>query len=160
MELLFAALIVIGIIAFIAYPLFTVAPDEIDEEPNALDGLAAQRDSAYDSIRDLDFDFQLGKLSPSDHAALRDKYTSRAATALQQIDALGGNGADAHIEEEVARLRAVKHAAPSADDALEREVARLRAHKGAPAGLRCANCGTPYRVGETFCAKCGNKLTT
>ncbi len=161
MELILAAIIVIGIIAFIAYPLFTASPEEFAEEPNALDGLAAQRDSAYDAIRDLDFDFQLGKLSPSDHAALREKYTGRAATALQQIDALGGNGADAHIEEAVAQLRAAKHATPPADDALEREVARLRAIKGsAPAGLRCANCGTPYRAGEIFCTKCGNKLTT
>ncbi len=160
MELILAALIVIGIIAFIAYPLFTASPDESAEEPNALDGLAAQRDSAYDAIRDLDFDFQLGKLSPSDHAALREKYTGRAATALRQIDALDENGADAPIEEAVAQLRAAKLAAPPADDALEREVARLRASKAAPAGLRCANCGTPYLAGAAFCAKCGNKLTT
>ena len=160
MEIVLAAIIVGGIIAFIAYPLFTGSRDEPPEAPDELDGLIAQRDAAYDAIRDLDFDFQLGKLSQSDYAELREKYKARAATALQQIDALGGNGPGAHIEEEVAQLRAAKRAAPPADDAIEREVARLRAGKSAPSNLRCSNCGTPYRAGDAFCAKCGNKLST
>lgn len=159
MELILAAIIVIGIIAFIAYPLFTPAREEMEETPGALDGLAAQRDSAYDAIRDLDFDFQMGKLSQVDYAALREKYKSRAALALQQIDALGGNGTGKKIEEQVAQLRAAKcAAAPSADDDVEREIARLRAGKGAASELRCGNCGTPYKIGDTFCAKCGNRL--
>lgn len=158
MELVLAAIIVIGIIAFIAYPLFTAPPEEIGEASDALDGLSAQRDSAYDAIRDLDFDFQLGKLSQSDYAALRERYKTRAALALQQIDALDGNGNGAKVEDPAAPLRAVQPAAPSADDAVEREIARLRASKSAAAGLRCAKCGAPYRAGDAFCAKCGSPL--
>jgi zinc-ribbon domain len=158
LEIVLAAIIVGGIIAFIAYPLFTAPREEITEAPSELDGIVAQRDAAYDAIRDLDFDFQLGKLSQSDYVALREKYKGRAATALQQIDALGGNGA--HIEEEVAQLRAAKHAAPPVDDIIEREVARLRADKSAPSSLNCPNCGTPYHAGDTFCVKCGRKLST
>lgn len=158
LELILAAIIVIGMIAFIAYPLFTAPREETTESPSALDGLVAQRDAAYDAIRDLDFDFQMGKLSQSDYAALREKYKARAALALQQIDALGGNGAGAKIEQEVAELRAAKRVGVPADDEIEREVARLRAGKGAAANLRCGNCGTPYRAGDAFCAKCGNKL--
>jgi len=158
LELILAALIVIGIIAFIAYPLFTAPRDEIAEAPGALDGLAAQRDSAYDAIRDLDFDFQMGKLSQADYTALREKSKARAALALQQIDALGDNGAGVNIEEQVAQLRAAKRAAPPAEDETEREIARLRAGKGAASVLRCGNCGTPHRAGDAFCAKCGKKL--
>lgn len=158
MEFVLAAIIVIGIIAFIAYPLFTTPRAETAETPDALDGLVAQRDAAYDAIRDLDFDFQLGKLSQSDYAALREKYKTRAALALQQIDALGGNGAGKQIEKQVAQLRAAKHAAPPADDEIEREIAHLRAGKGAALDLRCRNCGAPHRAGDAFCAKCGNKL--
>ncbi len=156
MEIVLAAIIVGGIIAFIAYPLFTAPSDETTEAPSELDGIVAQRDAAYDAIRDLDFDFQLGKLSQSDYVALREKYKGRAATALQQIDALGGDGA--HIEEEVAQLRAAKHAAPLMDDDIEREVARLRGERNTLAQLHCSNCGTPYHSGDAFCAKCGIKL--
>jgi hypothetical protein len=158
LELILAAIIVIGIFVFIAYPLFTVPHAETGETPGALDGLVAQRDSAYDAIRDLDFDFQMGKLSQSDYAAMREKYKTRAALALQQIDALDGNGAGKKIEEQVAQLRAAKRATPPVDDAIEREVARLRASKS-KSDLRCGNCGTPYHIGDAFCAQCGNRLT-
>ncbi len=128
------------------------------EAPGALDGLTAQRDSAYDAIRDLDFDFQMGKLSQTDYTALREKSKTRAALALQQIDALGENGGGVNIEEQVVPLRATKRAAPPADDEIEREIARLRAGRGAASVLRCGNCGTSYHAGDEFCAKCGKKL--
>ncbi len=159
MEIVLAAILVGGMIAFIAYPLFTASREEALETPDELDVLVAQRDAAYDAIRDLDFDFQLGKLSPGDYAELREKYKARAAAALEQIDALGGNGAGVHIEEEVAQLRVAKRAAPP-DDAIEREIARLRAGKSAASSRRCPDCGTPYHPGDTFCAKCGKKLST
>jgi hypothetical protein len=160
LEFILAAIIVLGILAFIAYPLFSAARVEMAETPEALDGLLSQRDAEYDAIRDLDFDFQMGKLSQSDYATMREKYKARAAVALQQIDAIGGNGAGTPVEEQVAQLRATKRAAPPADDAIEREIARLRAGKSTASDLRCATCGTPYHAGDTFCAKCGNRLTT
>ena len=158
MEFILAAIIVLGILAFIAYPLFSAAREDIFETPSALDGLLSQRDAEYDALRDLDFDFQMGKLSQSDYTSLREKYKARAAVALQQIDAIGGNGDGAEVEEQVAQLRAAKRTALP-DDAIEREVARLRASKDATSNLRCAKCGTPYRAGDAFCAKCGKKLS-
>ncbi len=160
MEFILAAIIVLGILAFIAYPLFTAPREELAETPDALDSLLSQRDAEYDAIRDLDFDFQMGKLSQNDYATMREKYKGRAAVALQQIDAIGGNGAGTPVEEQVAQLRATRHAAPPADDAIEREIARMRAGKSTASDLRCANCGTPYHAGDEFCAKCGIRLTT
>jgi hypothetical protein len=159
LEFILAAIIVLGILAFIAYPLFSAAREDMTETSGALDGLLSQRDAEYDALRDLDFDFQMGKLSLSDYTSLREKYMARAAVALQQIDAIGSNGDGARIEEQVAQLRSTKRAAPPTDDAIEREVARLRASKDATSNLRCAKCGTPYRAGDAFCAKCGKKLT-
>ena len=176
MELILIGIVVIVVVAFIAYPLFTATHAEMEIPSSELDTLIAQRESAYDALRDLDFDFQLGKLSQSDYAALRDKYRARAAAALQQIDATGKtNGADvdadAKIEDQVARLR---RAAPP-EDAIEREVAKLRA-KRKPADaiedevarMRAArksavaaeNQVAPASVvtssnQDAFCAKCG-----
>ena len=154
MEIILIALLLIGILAFVAYPLFNTSRGKIAGETNALDTLVAQRDSTYDAIRDLDFDFQLGKLSQDDYAALRDKYKARAAQVLQQIDALGnGNGADAdsQIEAQVAQLRRAK------TDFVEEEIARVRAARKADGGF-CGKCGTPHQAGDQFCSKCGNKL--
>ncbi len=154
MEFIVIAILLIAVVAFVAYPLFTAQRGNKIETPNALDTLIAQRDSAYDAIRDLDFDFQMGKLSQSDYAAMREKYKARAALALQQIDALGGGDskADKQIEAQVAKLRRTK------TDSLEAEIAQLRTAR-ASAQLKCSKCGTRYQPGDQFCAKCGNRLT-
>lgn len=134
MELVLIAILIIAVLAFIASPLrkstvtlpLPSTREEQSQPSNALETLIAQRDSTYAAIRDLDFDFQLGKLSPGDYQTLRERYKARAASLLQQIDAVDGKGdasADARIEDQVAQLRAAKI---SNEDALEREVARLR----------------------------------
>ena len=163
MELFLAVIIVLGVLAFIAYPLFKPSPEEESETPVALDGLLSQRDAAYDAIRDLDFDFQMGKLSQSDYTTMRERYKGRAAVALEQIDETNRASADAggltdEQEEQIAKLRAAKRAAPAADDPIEREIARVRASKTSTAGVRCAKCGTPYHAGDIYCNKCGNRL--
>lgn len=171
MEYIVIALLVVLVLAFIAYPLFGTPARESRTAANAaepaLDGLLAQRDSAYDAIRDLDLDHQMGKLSRADYELLRDKYKARAAAILQQIDQIAGTAdAEARIEEEVARLRTHRAQTPGdgaargdkgTSDAIEQEVLRLRARRAAPA-VRCSNCGTPARPGDQFCAKCGNRL--
>ncbi len=170
MELVLIALLVVVVIAFIAYPLLAPPQEERAPAPaGKLDGLFAQRDAMYDALRDLDFDFQLGKLSPSDYQTLREQYKARAALVLQQIDAAGvGNGkhhpaedhsgpdgVSAQIEAQVASLRRSK---PAPADAIEQEVKQLR-RRGARSGSRCSKCGTPYQTGDRFCAKCGTQLT-
>ena len=178
MEFIVIALLVVIVIGFIAYPLFSGSAEKTAPTANALDSLIAQRDSAYDAIRDLDFDFQMGKLSQEDYAKLRDKYKVRAAEVLKEIDQAGGiPDVDASIEEQVARLRRRNAApAPNGDvieaevarlrrressangDAIEDEVARLRARRQPAAKKSCPKCGTPARPDDRFCAKCGNRL--
>ncbi|MCL4489159.1 MAG: zinc ribbon domain-containing protein [Chloroflexi bacterium] len=199
MEFLVIAIMVVIVLAFIAYPLFTSpreqtspgmrrrgpaagtgTPDpssSAEASADSLDALIAQRNALYDAIRDLDFDFQLGKLSQSDYQLLRDQYMARAATLLQQMDAaearVDTNGAGAEIEQEVARLRAHQPAGEDAvedqvarlrrsrahgGDAIEAQVARLRGTLGGGGKRRCSKCGQSYTAGDRFCAKCGNKL--
>ncbi len=88
MEYLILSLVLAAVFAYIAYPVLKPPPAE-SSEPNALDALVAQRDSAYQAIRDLDFDFQLGKLSVEDYRTLRERHKAHAVSVLQQIDALG-----------------------------------------------------------------------
>ncbi len=184
MEIILIAVLVIGVIAFIAYPLFSTSRAGISDAPNALETLVAQRDSTYDAIRDLDFDFQMGKLSQADYESLRDRSKVRAAQILKQIDELSGNGnhaeAEAQIEAQVAQLRKAKTDDIEAQVAqlrakrsgIEAEVAQLRRAKtdnteaevanvraASKSGeMRCGKCGTSYQPGDQFCARCGNKL--
>ena len=157
MELVISVLIAGAIITFIALPLFASSRAQDENEPTALETLMSQRDAAYDAMRDLDFDFQTGKLSDVDYNALRDKAKSRAAVVLQQLDAVQVQ--DHQLEQEIMQRRAAKPTVASApaDDAIEQEIAKRRG-KSATANMACKNCGTPYKSGDQFCAKCGNKL--
>ena len=177
MELILVAILIVGIIAFVAYPLFGTSSARLGGTSTPLDTLIAQRESTYDAIRDLDFDFQMGKLSQADYAGLRDKYKTRAAQILQQIDGLGGVNlgadTDAQIEAQVARLRQTRAERGSdADgqieaqieqlrhaktDPVENEIARVRASRKS-ANQFCAKCGTPRRADDKFCSKCGNRF--
>lgn len=48
-----------------------------------------EKDLAYAAIKEADFDFQMGKLSVEDHAALRAKYEARALAALDALERRG-----------------------------------------------------------------------
>ncbi len=184
MELVFISGVLLVTLAFLAYPFFKPTP-KARQMDAARETLTAERDAAYAALRDLDFDFQLGKLSESDHNARRARYKAHAAAILQQFDALPAPNtasvpgeptpppqreeAEDWIEREVARLRgkarpASLTPAEPADDAeleevqddwVEREVARKRQPR---AERHCPNCGKPHAAGDKFCARCGNKL--
>ena len=86
MEFVLVAILLAAVFAFIAHPILN-PPRVYKPKSDALDELIAQRDSAYQAIRDLDFDYQLGKLSTADYTLLRERYKARAASILEQIDA-------------------------------------------------------------------------
>jgi len=48
--------------------------------------LEKERDLAYAAIKEAEFDFQMGKLSPADYASLRQTYEARAIAALTALD--------------------------------------------------------------------------
>ena len=73
----------------IAAPLLRVAANHaaetrpVDPERHRLE---KQRDLAYAAIKEAEFDFQMGKLSSDDYAALRRTYETRALAALAELD--------------------------------------------------------------------------
>ena len=46
------------------------------------------RDVTYDTLRDLEFDFRMGKMAEKDYQELKARYQGEAADILQQIDML------------------------------------------------------------------------
>ncbi len=129
---------------------------------DGLEALLTQRDALYDSIRDVDLDRELGRVSVADHEQHRREYVAEAADVLRRIDEIGGHRLDRRIEMEVTRLRAGR---PS-------ELGAACPHCGAPraegdrfcpsCGHRldavCPHCGAPVGAGDRFCRECGNRL--
>jgi len=149
--------------AFIARPLAAGEGQAVGESERRLSALAARQDQILAFLSELDADFAMGKILPEDHQQQRSEWLTRGVGVLQEIDQLREvpeqSALEAHLEEEVARLRAGPGGETTSDleARLESEVARLRGGLGATSGF-CGNCGRPLGSGDRFCSNCGTPV--
>lgn len=114
-------MVLIGLVAvlFIIYPLIkrknnTSKENKANNEPQ---DLVLKKESVYASLKELEFDYQTGKLSREDYEGLRSQLESIAVSLLKKADRVKeGKGREKTIEEEI-----------------ELEVLRLRKKKDLPA---------------------------
>jgi hypothetical protein len=68
--------------------IFYIQPDASDLAPHRskLDQLLEQRDTIYDNLRDLRFEFRSGKYSEGDYEAMKTTLENEAAVVLTEID--------------------------------------------------------------------------
>lgn len=149
------ALSLIGIaFAIIAYPVFRARATGETRRDWETDELRERREAALTALRDVEFDYRVGKLSDADYESLRAQLKAQAAVAIknydQQVSAL-----DAAVEEQ-ARAR---------DAVIEEQVRARRRPRPRPLSseqekgeLVCANCGRAAQADDVFCARCGARL--
>ncbi len=172
MDILLAFLLLAAVLAVLAYPLYQSRPRAALSVGGALSDLLAQRDGLYATLRDLDLDYELGKLDSEDYNARREKYLSRAALVLKQLDTVRGadgpeNALSDDIEREVAALRrqSTESKTPPSTDHIEprspspRVPSRVLKAGSVRSAPTCPNCGRAYNEGDRFCALCGHTLT-
>src|ERR1700680_3769820 len=68
--------------------IFYIQPDASDLAPrrSKLDQLLERRDTIYDNLRDLRFEFRSGKYSEGDYEAMKNSLENEAAMVLTAID--------------------------------------------------------------------------
>jgi hypothetical protein len=68
--------------------IFYIQPDASDLAPHRskLDQLMERRDTIYDNLRDLRFEFRSGKYSEGDYNAMKGSLENEAALVLAQIE--------------------------------------------------------------------------
>lgn len=68
--------------------IFYIRPDASDLAPHRskLDQLMERRDTIYDNLRDLRFEFRSGKYSESDYEGMKASLENEAALVLAEID--------------------------------------------------------------------------
>jgi hypothetical protein len=79
------AAVAIAVAAPLLWPHAAAGPLQSTTDPE-LYRLEKEKELAYAAIKEADFDLQMGKLSPEDHAGLRAKYEAKAMAALQALD--------------------------------------------------------------------------
>lgn len=74
---------------------FMIEPDASDSAPHRshLDQLMERRDTIYENLRDLKFEYRTGKFAEQDYEQMRDTLETEAALVLAQIEETTGNEA-------------------------------------------------------------------
>jgi hypothetical protein len=96
--------------------------------------LNQRKETLLQNIADLDFEYNMGKLSDEDYASLRGNLKQQAMETLEQIDLLRESNA----------MIFPKGAAKA---------------KGEPRASFCAQCGTQLNAGDRFCSSCGASVS-
>jgi rubrerythrin len=138
----------------------------INESPE-VSALKAERDRVINSLQELDFDFNLGKIPAGEYPDQRAVLLQKGAEILRKLDELApvstsAINAESRIEKAAAAGRADAEASSpnleTSDDDLESMIAaRRKEHKSKSAGF-CPKCGKPVLVSDKFCPSCGKSL--
>jgi len=116
---------------FVGYPLFQKQKTKVSFALNhRAQELEARKAEIYAAIRDIDFDYRMGKLSQEDYEALRNQYKTEAIGMMKQIDAMAPDKTRRRQETAAAKT-----------------TARF-----------CHHCGQPVAAEGQFCGACGGKL--
>lgn len=159
LPLIVGTLLAVAAVAYVLYPLL-FSSASASHRPVSLPRVTPVADEdAIVALREIEFDRATGKLSDTDYAELKSRYTARALAAMR---ARGDGGADATPEDLVeatvlayrARLKSCARCGPRPEpDAV------YCSNCGSYLDEKCAGCGRVVEeAGASFCAGCGRQL--
>ena len=163
--LVLAVTVLVGV--YLYAPFTSRARHARKTESNEVSALKAERDRVINSLQELDFDFNLGKIPTGEYPDQRTTLLQKGADILRKLDELApatssSINAESRIEKATAAGRAdagpTSAASTVSDDDLESMIAaRRKQHTGKSAGF-CPKCGKPVLVSDKFCPSCGKSL--
>lgn len=124
-------LLVAGVLAFVMLVRPQDVPEEAPESPAA--HLEERKAVIYDNLRDLNFEYRLGKLSDADYNKTKVTLQNELAQVLAEIDRVGGAPSPAPAAKAVAAVT--------------------------PEPLECPHCGAKFEKAMKFCGECGKAMT-
>jgi hypothetical protein len=160
LALAIGTLLVVVALAYVLYPLvFAPAAPSVRAAARATRVREGGDEDAVVALREIEFDRATGKLSDTDYADLKTRYTQRALDAMRAGEvAAGGAGvtdaAEAAVLAYRARIRSCARCGPRPEpDAI------YCSNCGAYLDEKCAGCGRVVEeAGAAFCAGCGRQL--
>jgi Double zinc ribbon len=164
MDILVYAAVFFAGAAYILQPVLgrsRAAPVRSREFSPERDALLAEKQSAYDAITDIDFEYETGKLSDADFAELRSSYRGRALEIMGRIDAFDAEAALVTDQVTGRAAGATQSRCPgcgnptSASDQFCSACGSALAHDDL-----CASCRSPLDPDDRFCAACGHSRST
>ena len=130
--------VAIAVIAFI----LGVRPKDIPEpEPvSPFRHLDERKAAIYENLRDLQFEYRVGKLSDDDYQSSKKDLQKELARVLAEVDRLKNGAPGPATAPAAAPPPPVKAVPPP------------------PAGLVCPSCGAKFDQALKFCGECGKPM--
>ena len=130
-----SVLLIAGVLAFV---LFVRPGDLPPEQPvSPVAHLDERKAAIYENLRDLNFEFRLGKLSEPDYAKTKVGLQTELAKVMAETD------------------RILSKTAPPASAATQPVEA---APATEAAGIVCPHCGARFEQAMKFCGECGKPM--
>lgn len=173
LTLLTSVVLVVGAFALVLYPLWQqTRPDaifKVERSGQTGEEYQARYHAALAAIKDLMFDYEMGKVSEDDYETLLAKAKLEAAAIRHQLDRFNHStttdmaaALEVEIEKLVAQLRSSKfngHAPLLSKIDAEIELLKTVSLSSAiSAELFCPQCGQSVLIDDAFCTACGQAL--
>jgi hypothetical protein len=134
MTIAIGLLMVVLVVTYVAAPFFTGEAAGQSAGPRAVSAperekLERQKREAYAAIKEIEFDYRMGKLSDTDFAGMRNKFMAEALQAIAVLDAT-----------KTAQLKDARHT---------RRQSRI---------AFCPSCGHSVPQRANFCPGCGRAV--
>jgi hypothetical protein len=139
--ILAAILLIAGAVLFTLFIQERDLPPPEPENPFAY--LDARKAAIYENLRDLQFEYRVGKLSDEDYQKSKTELQRELAKVLAEVDKL---------KQELGVT--AKTTAPAAKAAAAKATAAA-----SPKGSVCPSCGAKFDRALRFCGECGKPMT-
>lgn len=135
--------VAVTVICLILFFLLRIRPSDLPEPlpVSPFQHLDARKAAIYEGLRDLQFEYRLGKLSDDDYQRTKLELQSQLAVVMGEID---------KIKAEQPQPSAVK---PSPKKKAE------GGKQDAGSATVCPHCGTKFERALKFCGECGKSMT-
>src|SRR5690349_2498124 len=137
-------LIAIAVIAFI----LTVRPKDLPEpEPvSPFAHLDERKAAIYENLRDLQFEYRVGKLSDVDYQSVKQDLQKELASVLAEVDKLR------------ATLGVEAKSAPAPKPAAPKPAVAKAAASNPRSGYTCPACNATIETDLKYCGECGKPM--
>lgn len=180
MTLIACGLLALGVLAYMISPMLDGSarrPRTTRFAGSRRDDLLKKKDFIFSSIRELNIDYNMGKLAAEDHEALRQEYMNEASDVLDELDRTAASDlpVEEQIEEAVREIRQRIEPASVETVIVDDEAAEDKEAKDEVDGVEaavdartvpsaqvqvCRICRTVNEQSARFCIECGASLKT
>ena len=145
-----AVVLSLAAILFAVWPLLKPGRACIMQDDDRLTGLIGRKEATLKAIKDLEFDYRVGKMDAEDFQVHNDRLRRQAIGLIQQIEKLAPQsvGLDQTLEQQIAAMRKTQVAAAPVAPRPQPVANGHAAPKPAQTARFCTECGAPLEAGH------------